>query len=150
MKTKLLLPHCCKFIGLGILLVGIASIFFTKQLETVLTFDMHNSAYFALLDHGCNQDFTYTIQIFLIVVGGMMLMFSREKVEDEFTMQIRLKSLMYSVLVNYLIVLITNAFLYGMSFMYVMIYNFYTIIILYVIIFHILILKNSKKNEKYN
>jgi hypothetical protein len=151
MKTQFLLPHKCKWIGLGVLALGILTFFFDSTLEKLLTFDVENIVYFAQFNSGKYQDFSYTLQIFLIVAGGVLVVFSKEKIEDEFTMSIRLKALMYSVLVNYIIVLVTDVFLYGEDFLFIMVYNFYTIIILYVLIFHCLLWINSRKeasNEK--
>ncbi|MDR2824782.1 MAG: hypothetical protein LBB41_06255 [Prevotellaceae bacterium] len=154
MKKQFLFPHKCKWVGFAILALGIL-MFFPKEsfLDKLLTFDVSKNPYFVWLFSEnyngilseTNIDFTYTLQILLIVAGGLLVMFSKEKFEDEFTMSMRLKSLMLSVLINYIIVLITDILLYGELFLYIMTFGFYTIIILYVIIFHILLCKNSKK-----
>jgi hypothetical protein len=151
MKKQVLLPHKCKWIGLGILLLGVCTFFFAGFLEKHLIFDISDIPFFTWTICGDNNflggnlDFSYTLQIFLIVAGGLMFMFSKEKIEDEFTMSIRLKSLMWSVLANYIIVLMTDILLYGKNFLFVMTYNFYTVIVLYVVIFNFLIFKNSRK-----
>jgi hypothetical protein len=155
MKKQILLPHKCKWIGFGVLAVGISTFFFGSFLEKHLSFDISSFPYFKMFYgdgmvfvSGYYLDLRYTLQIFLIVAGGILIMFSKEKIEDEFTMSIRLKSLMYSVLINYIIVLVTDIFLYGEAFLYVMMFNFYTVIIFYVLIFNLLLFKNSRKNEK--
>ncbi|MDR0811142.1 MAG: hypothetical protein LBN23_02545 [Paludibacter sp.] len=158
MKKQFLLPHKCKFIGLGVLALGLVMFFFKSDFwEHLLTFDISQNPYFMwayggeIENVGTSIVFTYTIQILLIVGGGLLTMFAKEKIEDEYTTSIRLQAIMLSVLVNYIIILLTDIFLYGTAFLYVMTYNFYTVIILYVIIFNVLLFKNSRKgagNEK--
>lgn len=79
----------------------------------------------------------------LLLLGGVMLMFSKEKKEDEYINTIRLKSFQYSVFINYVILFFCILFFHNVSFFYVMICNLYTIIIIYVFRFHYLIRKNS-------
>lgn len=154
MKKQFLFPHKCKYVGFGILIVGVSMFFFYDFLEKFLTFDMSNNFYFKWLDSlgdstefYYSQNFSYTLQILLIVIGGLLVMFSKEKIEDEFTMSIRLKALMLSILVNYVVLLIADILLYGSGFWYVMAYGFYAILIFYVLIFHFLLIKNNLKGK---
>ena len=78
----------------------------------------------------------------LLLLGGIMLMFSKEKKEDEYINQIRLRSFHSSVFINYGILFFCILFFHNLSFFYVMILNLYTIIIIYVFRFHYLIRKN--------
>jgi hypothetical protein len=79
----------------------------------------------------------------LLLLGGIMLMFSKEKKEDEYINQIRLRSFHSSVFINYVILFFCILFFHNVSFFYVMICNLYTIIIIYVFRFHYLIRNNS-------
>lgn len=79
----------------------------------------------------------------LLLIGGLLVMFSKEKKEDEYINQIRLNSLQNSVLLNYILLFFCIVFIHGIPFFHVMIYNLYTIIIIYIIRFHYLIYKNS-------
>jgi hypothetical protein len=79
----------------------------------------------------------------LLVIGGMLVMFSKEKKEDEFINQIRLHSLQFSVFINYTLLLICIFFIHGFVFLDVMVYNMFTVIFIYIIRFHYLLHNNS-------
>ncbi|GHV47025.1 hypothetical protein FACS1894180_9560 [Bacteroidia bacterium] len=166
MKKQFLLPHKCKFIGLGILVLGIILGIFKDFFGKFLTFgiplqtpfDVHveNGAYNFSSEtgryfFGFDGDYSFTIQIFLIISGGLLAAFSKEKVEDEFTTSIRLKSLMYAVLANYILILIADVLVYGINFLTVTTYNLFTTLILFLIIFNVKMFLYSRKgagNEK--
>ena len=59
----------------------------------------------------------------LLLLGGIMLMFSKEKKEDEYINQIRLRSFHSSVFINYVILFFCILFFHNVSFFYVMIFN---------------------------
>ncbi|MEI8074491.1 MAG: hypothetical protein WCH78_07055 [Bacteroidota bacterium] len=85
----------------------------------------------------------------MLLIGGMFVMFSKEKREDEFINQIRLHSLQFSVFINYSLLLLCILFIHGLPFLDVMVYNMFTVIIIYIIRFHYLLLNNSIiKNEQ--
>ncbi|MEI7629273.1 MAG: hypothetical protein WCJ80_13585 [Bacteroidota bacterium] len=79
----------------------------------------------------------------LLVIGGMLVMFSKEKKEDEFINQIRLHSLQFSVFINYTLLLICILFIHGFVFLDVMVYNMFTVIFIYIMRFHYLLHNNS-------
>ena len=84
----------------------------------------------------------------LFLVGGILVMFSKEKKEDEYINQIRLNSLQNSVFFNYILLFFCIVFIHGIPFYHVMIYNLFTIIIIYILRFHFLIYKNSTNNNE--
>ena len=84
----------------------------------------------------------------LLLVGGLLVMFSKEKKEDEYINQIRLTSLQYSVFLNYILLFFCIVFIHGFAFFHVMIYNLFTIILIYIIRFHYFIYKNSTKTNE--
>lgn len=75
----------------------------------------------------------------LFLIGGLLVMFSKEKKEDEFINQLRLSSLQFAVLINYLLLLVCFLLIHGFSFLDVMVYNMFTVIILYIIRFQYLL-----------
>jgi hypothetical protein len=83
----------------------------------------------------------------LIVIGMylglLMWVFSRNKFEDELTMQYRMNSMCLAVLLNYALLLVANFTLYGMAFLTVMVYNMVSIPVFFVVIFSYYSLKNS-------
>ena len=79
----------------------------------------------------------------LFLIGGLLIMFSKEKKEDEYINQIRLNSFQYSVFLNYILLFFCIVFIHGIPFYHVMVYNLFTIILIYILRFHYLIHKNS-------
>jgi amino acid transporter len=157
MKTNYLFPHRFKKIGWIIffpsVLLGIYSLFVELQPEFL------NVSVPALLD----SPFLEHVQFFrmikdnildeilgvLIIVGGVFIVFSKEKVEDEFISKIRLESLVRATYLNYAILLFALLFIYNMGFFTVMIINMFTILIFFIIHFHWSLYKSKKSlNEE--
>ena len=89
-------------------------------------------------------DVTNSIVGILFIVGGLMVSFSKEKREDEFITNLRLSSLLWSVWVNYALLLIAFLFIWNFDFLSVMIYNMFTILIIFIIRFNFILYRNSK------
>ncbi|MCU0380729.1 MAG: hypothetical protein MUE58_06015 [Chitinophagaceae bacterium] len=158
MSHEMLLPNRFKRIGWFILvpatLAGILLIF--KEFEAEW-FQASVPAIFADEFPGGSKSFTMivtdltnTVVGVLFLVGAMMVAFAREKVEDEYIRQIRLSSLMWAVWVNYLLLLVGFLFIYGIAFLYVMIYNMFTILIIFITRYHYLLYRttNATRHEK--
>jgi hypothetical protein len=73
----------------------------------------------------------------------MMVGFSKEKNEDEYIANLRLSSLMWAVWVNYALLLLSFIFVYGMGFLHVMIYNMFTVLIIFIGRFNLILFKNK-------
>lgn len=80
----------------------------------------------------------------IFIIGALFVGFSREKNEDEFIAQTRLYALLWAVFVNYALLIIAFFFIYGLSFFSVMLYNMFTVLILFIIRFSFMLHKNSK------
>jgi len=89
-----------------------------------------------------------TIIGILFILGAVMVAFAKEKHEDEFIAKIRLESFMWATYINYAILLFCFLFFYGTGFMYVMIFNMFTIIILFIVRFNY-VLHRSTKSLRY-
>ena len=159
MNHKLLLPNRFKSIGWMILIPAtIAGIFlisteYEASWLTTKVFAIFNDDLF----FGNNEsiggrknftmittDVTNTLVGLLFIVGGMMVSFSKEKREDEFIANLRLTSLMWSVWVNYALLLLSLIFVWGLAFFNVMVYNMFTILIIFIIRFNYILYRNSK------
>lgn len=90
------------------------------------------------------QDMAYTLFSVFFIVGGLLVMFAREQVEDEFIHSVRHSALIWAVSINYLLLLLAFLGLYGPVFIDVVIYNVYSILIIYILRFNYL-LRISKK-----
>ena len=150
---SLLLPHTYKKIGwilfIPSVIVGLIIMFVTElpYNPMIMTFGLFGSDG---LGSNTKPPFRFgEIQLLpnlisiLLLVGGILVMFSKEKKEDEYINQIRLNSLQYSVFLNYVLLFLCFVFIYDIPFFHVMIYNLFTIILIYIIRFHFLVYKNS-------
>jgi len=160
MSNKLLLPNSYKKMGwlllipatvLGIILI--ATQFEGLPLEAT-TFAIYNDEVI-----GHKQFFSFihtniinTVTGILFIVGGLLVSFSKEKTEDEFIANLRQSSLLWAVFVNYILLLAAFAFIYGTAFFNVMVYNMFTVLIIFIARFNYMLYRNSKliPNEKYN
>lgn len=162
MKTKNLLPNRWKPVGWVLLAlcipVGIWEMvtdtdfplslevtipwpFGTKTLETdsILDFTQHN------------KDGSITLQLIdeivsLMVLAGLLIVgFARVKSEDERTAQMRLEALQWAIYGNTLVLALCITFVYGMSFLNVMIYNMFTPLLIFVLRFHWLLYQETRE-----
>jgi hypothetical protein len=67
----------------------------------------------------------------LIIISGLVNCFSKEKVEDELISKIRLDSLIWSLYVNYGLVIIATILIYDFVFFNVLIFNLFTILLFF-------------------
>lgn len=160
MMNNLLLPHKYKKLGWIILvpvtILGMILIFSDFEALAI------QAKVFAILNDeflGKKESFsiiqtniTNTIIGILFIVGALLVSFSKEKVEDEFIAKLRQTSLLWAVLVNYILLLFAFMFIYGSAFFNVMLYNMFTILIIFIIRFNYVMYRNSKSelSEKYN
>jgi hypothetical protein len=80
----------------------------------------------------------------LFLIGGLMIVFSKEKIEDELINTIRLNALQWAVFTNYICLLFAVLFVYGTPFFTIMVWNMFTVIIIYIPRFYYLLWKLSK------
>ena len=159
MNTHLLLPNRFKRIGWFLLIPAtIAGIFlisggFDVSWLHLKVFSIFNddislfnseiaskSKYFVWTD----VDFANTLVGIVFIISALMVAFSKEKKEDEYIANLRLSSLLWSVWVNYLLLLFAFLFIYGTAFLNVMIYNMFTILIIFIARFNFILYRNSK------
>jgi len=84
----------------------------------------------------------------LIIISSLLVAFSKEKSEDEYISKIRLESLVWAVYINYGILLFSFLFIFDLTFLWVMIFNMFTILIFFIIRFNWQISK-IKKSASY-
>lgn len=155
MSTQLLLPSRFKRIGWFILIPSLVLgiILISKGYEAewlnLRVFSLFNDN--ALFDNGNHRNFSFvetnvtnTIVGMLFLVGALMVSFSKEKREDEFIANLRLSSLLWSVWVNYVLLLVAFLLVYGLAFFSVMVYNMFTILIIFIIRFNYILWRSAK------
>lgn len=156
MKPLRLLPHRIQNLGYLFLFVGIIMIVALSIKEDLFEINIYvptlvsqgellfSSVYFEISEHNVN----YTLTSLLIVIGGLLVAFSKEKIEDEFIQSIRLKSFQLAILINYLLVLFALFFIYDFFYLYFLLLNVYTPLLIYIILFRINIYKAQIKNHE--
>ncbi len=150
--TVTLLPNKFKTLGWLILLpaifMGLFVIYNDYSVEwlNVKTFTLINenfgqkTEFFTIIE----TNLTNTILGTLLIIGGLIVSFSKEKIEDEYISSLRLSSFMWAFFFNYIILLLSFLFVYGLSFLDIMVYNMFTVLIIFISRFHYLIQKDSK------
>ncbi len=151
MQTTFLLPQKLKKIGWWLfsltLPLGIYILYNNGRIEfdflnaTVYTF--FPTSFFSNNSHFIPVNLTNTIVGVLFILGSLMVGFSKEKVEDEYIASIRTNALVWAVFVNYSLLIVAFILFYSDDFLSVMIYNMFTVLLLFIIRFHYLLLKNK-------
>src|SRR6478735_3013418 len=133
MKSNLLIPSRFKFIGLVILIPSILLGIWWRFFEFEIGFlTIKSNRVGSSIFEGLNLNFTDEIALTGIITGLLLIAFSREKQEDEFINRIRLESLQWAVLVNYVLLIIAAFLVHGWSFIDVMMYNMLTVLIIFI------------------
>ncbi|WP_324522790.1 hypothetical protein [Flavobacterium sp.] len=150
-----LFPHRFKklgwFVFIPTLFISIFFVIYEKEYEM---FDLVVPALFSDQLFGKSDLFSMVknnvfdeILSFLLITSGLLLAFSKEKIEDEMVQKIRLESLVWATYANYIVLLCCILFIYGSPFFTVMIYNMFTLLLFFVIRFNWMIYKTSKISE---
>lgn len=159
MQTNYLLPYKYKIFGWLLLVVGIIGGIFVKfsdyesdiLITKVLSVIHENNflkpekgfSYFKILEN----DITDELSSILIIVGGLIVGFSKERVEDEFIYKLRNDSLVWALIANYIILLLAVLFVYNFTFFDVLVFNMFTPLLFFIIRFNFLKLKSRSDEE---
>lgn len=157
MLTKLLLPNRFKkpgwiilipsvLLGLFIIIFDYDFKFLEAKVFTVYSATLFNNAatWFGLIE----SNLTNTIVGVLFIIGAVFVAFSKEKAEDEFIAKTRLESLLWATYINYGILLFCFLFFYALEFLFVMILNMFTILVIFIIRFYY-VLHRANKSLSY-
>lgn len=162
MKSRLLFPHRFKLIGWLLAIPGF-------MLGYLVVYNDYKIPGFGLQLRATSQlflpayeNFTNELALTLVVAGLIFIAFSKQKIEDELTANIRLNALYWAILVNYLLYALflsavvainefdmralangIDAFLGGYTFMT---YNLFTPLVIFATRFYYLL---YKRNDEY-
>lgn len=157
MSKKLLFPHSFKIIGWILLIPSfVLTILFSLEISApdikTRVFAFYSEQFFE-----APKAFQFievnplpTIVGICFIIGGLFVAFSKLKVEDEYISELRLSSLLWAVYANYALLLLAFMFVYNMPFLTVMVYNMFTILIIFISRFHFILYRTTKQiaNEK--
>jgi hypothetical protein len=152
MKLNYLFPHRFKRIGLMILipfiLIGLYVVNYDIEPEI---FDFNVPAVF--VDEFFGEKFVFgmtennilnEIVGVILILSFLMVAFSKEAEEDELIAKVRLESLVWATYANYAVLLVSMVLIYGISFLWVMIFNMFTILLFFIIRFNWQVKKLNK------
>lgn len=152
MKTNYLFPHQFKKLGWVLfvpgLVLGILFLVFSYE------FDIFNIKVFALAAHPFLGDWEFLTMVennildeligVMLIVGALLITFSKEKSEDEYISKIRLESLVWATYVNYFILILAILFVYDMAFFSILVYNMFTVLLIFILRFNWALYKFKK------
>lgn len=133
MKNKFLLPANFRLIGWITFLI-----FFALAIATEYCgFNIPGFQIFYPDDaDSSNYNLTNELAFAGIIIGLLMISFARHNNEDELISKIRLESWQWAVVINYVILLILNFTTYGPAFVFIVTYNVFTLLLVYIIKFY--------------
>jgi len=158
MKSRFLFPHHYKPIGWVIFVIGfILGIIlmlndynYPEWEVSVFPLISENDFFSKPAFEWSTNNIADEIASVFIIVGGILVCFSKTKDEDEYISKIRIESLFWATYVNYIILIITILFVFDSSFFNVLIFNMFTILLFFMVRFHYELykLKNVKEEKE--
>jgi len=158
MKTNYLFPNRFKKIGWFLfvpgVILGLLFLIFEPDIKflNIKVLSIAEKSIFSDADF-----FTITknnvldeIASILLIIGAIFIAFSKEKTEDEFIAKIRLESLVWATYINYAILIFTIIFIYDLTFLWVLVFNMFTLLFFFLIRFNWALYKskNQISNEE--
>lgn len=136
MNTQLLLPNSLKKTGILLLIPALLlSIFFIAGFDLPARLNIYYN----------HNNITRDLVAGCLLIACFLTGFSKEKTEDEMIMQLRLNALLWSVYINYAVLLAAFILVDGITFFTILVYHMFSILLLYILIFNVIIYHNSKK-----
>lgn len=155
MNTNYLFPNKYKTFGWIIFIIGLISgmalyaIGLTDDIFTTKVFSLYNDpltgspGFFKIIENGIIDE----LISLAIILGGLIVGFSKEKVEDEFIYKLRTDSLVWAIIFNYVVLLFAIVFIYDMTFFDVLIFNMFTPLLFFVFRFNFLKFRSQSHDE---
>ena len=143
---NLLLPYSWKFAGLLLTITGIVFTLLYSLIEfrfTMPVFAVYSSFLETKMFVTFRTQFADELILLLLITGLALIVFSREKTETEELIKLRADALVKSILINTLLLILSIVFIYGSGFIYVLVFNLFSIFIIYLAFFYLLRRKYS-------
>ena len=138
---SLLLPKKLRIAGYIILLLGIilgiTRFYFGIKLEIldIKVFAVYSNYfetnYFKVIPNHFSEEAT----ALLLLVGLFLIVFTKEKIENDVISTLRLKSFILTFYVNTVLVALSFIFIYGFSFLNILVINVFSPLIIYILLF---------------
>ena len=140
-KISGLVFYLTSIIGFYLLITDIIFDLFTLNVYSLFSESFSDLTYGGgWIENGLGDEIFTTI----IIISGLINSFCKEKIEDELISKIRLESLTMSLFISYGLVIISTFLIYNLSYMYVLVFNLFIILILFNLIFSYRLYKHYK------
>ncbi len=156
MKTNYLLPNKYKTFGWVLFIIGIIGgiLLYAGEYEsdalTIKVLSIYNEpfigddgGFFKLIKNSIIDE----LIALAIIIGGLLVGFSKEKIEDEFIYKLRKDSLVWAIIFNYAVLIFTIIFIYDFKFFDVLVFNMFTPLVFFIIRFNFLKRKSLSYEE---
>ena len=155
MNINYLLPNKIKPFGWLLFITGLLggiilyAVGYDGELMVTKVFSIYSdpffgeAGFFKIVENGIADELVFI----LIIIGGLLVGFSKEKVEDEYIYKLRTESLVWAIIFNYVLLLLTIVFVYDMTFFNVLIFNVFTPLLFFVFRFNFIKLKSVDHEE---
>ena len=157
MKTNYLLPNKYKKIGWVLFVIGIIIgivLYLDEYDSDVLTINVlsiynddaifgKENGFFKIIENSIVDE----LAVLAIIIGGLLVGFSKEKIEDEFVYKLRKDSLVWAIIFNYTVLIFAVLFIYSFTFFDVLVFNMFTPLIFFIFRFNFLKHKSLKYEE---
>ena len=155
---NLLFPRKFKILGWFLfvpsILIGFMIIFLDFQFE-FLNFKvfaivsenlLDKKVYLSLIQNNLTDEIVSTF----IILGALLISFSKLKVEDEYITKIRLEALVWATYANYLVLILAIVGIFGLPFLTVVVLNMFSLLLFFIFRFNYLIYQSkvSLKHEE--
>lgn len=153
MKTSFLFPHKYKKLGwllfVPSLIIGIMLLFTSYDIDSnfrMKVFAIANGGlfekteYFHFIENGVLDE----IITILILIGGLLIVFSKTKDEDEFISKIRYESLVWATYLNFGLLFLGTILIYDIFYFDVLLFNVFAMLLFFIIRFHYMLYKLQK------
>ncbi|RLD30197.1 MAG: hypothetical protein DRI75_00545 [Bacteroidetes bacterium] len=157
MKTNYLLPNKYKTIGWILFIIGIVSgiLFYASEYESEVLIVNVLSVYNGEPLFGESKSFFQIIEnsivdeliTLAIIIGGLIVGFTKEKIEDEFIYKLRKDSLVWALIFNYAVLIFATIFIYDFAYFDVLVFNMFTPLVFFVFRFNFLKYKSQSHEE---
>lgn len=155
MKSRFLLHHKYKPLGWFLFLIGlIFGIFLLINDYEYPNWELNVFPLIGEKDIFSNPPFEWNknnisdeIASILLIIGGILVSFSKTKDEDEYISKIRMESLIWATYVNYGILILAIIFVFDLSFFTVLIFNMFTVLLFFIVRFHYMLYKSKRVIE---
>ncbi len=156
MQSKYLFPHRLKkygwvvlipslLFGLFVVITDYEPSFLNFRVPTVYIDSLFSEGrWFGLIEDNILNELLGAF----FIISALLVAFSKTRVEDEYISHIRESSLVWSVYVNYIILLVALVFLHEFSFYWVMLFNMFSLLLIFIIRFHLYVIILSNKSSK--